>query len=121
MTNDGDDSDDDETLYVTNFLAVPVPGKLDGADDSKQGIVAVIPTSTNTVSKLVTVNPLADTGFKATGDALARIAPGDPADPANFKFTTGAYPNQLNNIAIKGNFAFLPSTGASPNGPSVSM
>src|SRR5207247_10977323 len=32
-------------------------------------------------------------------------------------FTTGAYPNQLNNIAIKGIFAFLPHTGASPNGP----
>ena len=97
--------------------ALPVPGKLDGADDSKQGIIAVIPTGTNTVTKLVTLNPLADTGFKATGDALGRIAPGDPADPANFKFTTGAYTNQLNNIAIKGNYAFIPNTGASPNGP----
>src|SRR5262249_16493643 len=65
----------------------------------------------------ITINPIADTGFKATGDALARIAPGDPADPANFKFTTGAYPNQLNNIAIKGDFAFIPNVGASPNGP----
>ena len=37
--------------------------------------------------------------------------------PADFTFTTGAYPNQLNNIAIKGNFAFVPNTGASPNGP----
>jgi YVTN family beta-propeller protein len=117
MTNDGDENDDDETLYVTNFLALPVPGKLDGADDSKQGIVAVIPTSSNTVSKLVTLNPIADTGFKATGDALGRIPPGDAADPANFKFTTGAYPNQLNNVAIKGNYAFIPNTGASPNGP----
>jgi YVTN family beta-propeller protein len=117
MTNDGDESDDDETLYVTNFLALPVPGKLDGADDSKQGIVAMIPTATHTVSKLITLSPLADTGFKATGDALARIAPGDVGDPANFKFPTGAYPNQLNNIAIKGNYAFIPSTGASPNGP----
>jgi len=32
-------------------------------------------------------------------------------------FPTGAYPNQLNNIAIKGKFAFVPSVGASPNGP----
>ena len=30
---------------------------------------------------------------------------------------TGAYPNQLNNIAIRGKFAFVPNTGASPNGP----
>jgi YVTN family beta-propeller protein len=117
MTNDNDADDDDETLYVTNFLALPVSGKLDGSDDSKQGFVAVIPTSTNTVSASIALKPLADTGFKATGDALARVAPGDPGDPLNFKFTTGAYPNQLNNIAIKGNYAFLPNTGASPNGP----
>ena len=117
MTNDGDSQDNDETLYVTNFLALPVPGKLDGADDSKQGLVAVVPTSADSVATTIAVLPLADTGFKATGDALARVAPGDPADPANFTFTTGAYPNQLNNIAIKGNYAFIPNTGASPNGP----
>lgn len=117
MTNDGDAQDNDETLYVTNFLALPVPGKLDGADDSKQGIIAVVPTSTNAVATAIAVKPVADTGFKATGDALARVAPGDPANPANFTFVTGAYPNQLNNIAIKGNYAFVPNTGASPNGP----
>src|SRR6185369_5129513 len=33
------------------------------------------------------------------------------------KFTTGAYPNQLNNLAIKGDYIFFPATGASPNGP----
>ena len=48
--------------------------------------------------------------------AGARAA-GDPANPANFTFPTGAYPNQLNNVAIKGGFVFLPNTGASPNGP----
>jgi YVTN family beta-propeller protein len=117
MTNDGDDDDTDETLYVTNFLALPVAGKLDGSDDSKQGLVSVVSTSTDAVTTSIVVKPLADTGFNATGDALARVAPGDPADPANFTFKTGAYPNQFNNIAIKGNYAFLPNTGASPNGP----
>src|SRR4030095_10312316 len=34
-----------------------------------------------------------------------------------FKFVTGAYPNQLNNLAIYGKYAFIPNTGASPNGP----
>ena len=65
----------------------------------------------------IVINPLADTGLKAAGDALQRIAP--PATPvaADFKFVTGAYPNQLNNIAIRGKFAFVPNTGASPNGP----
>ena len=63
------------------------------------------------------INPIADSGFKALGNALAHIPSSSPADPVNFKFQTGAYPNQLNNVAIKGNFAYLPNTGSSPNGP----
>ena len=58
-----------------------------------------------------------DFGLARIHPALRRIAP--PAAPAaaDFRFVTGAYPNQLNNIAIRGRFAFVPSTGASPNGP----
>jgi YVTN family beta-propeller protein len=111
------DCDSGERVYVTQFLSLPIEGKIDGADDAKAGHVSVISTATDEVINDVTLNPIADTGFKALGDALQRIAPGNPADPANFKFTTGAYPNQLNNIAIKGDFAFVPNTGASPNGP----
>jgi YVTN family beta-propeller protein len=117
ITNDGDADDADETLYVTSFLAAPIAGKIDGADDAKVGRVSVVSTATNSVVGTGAIQPIADTGFKATGDALLRIPPGDPANPANFTFTTGAYPNQLNNVAIKGAFAYLPNTGASPNGP----
>jgi YVTN family beta-propeller protein len=117
ITNNGDASDDDETVYVTQFLSLPVAGKVDGQDDAKAGHVTVISTSTDTVTGNITIEPLADTGFNATGDAIARIPPGDPTNPANFTFRTGAYLNQLNNIAIKGDFAFVPSVGASPNGP----
>jgi YVTN family beta-propeller protein len=122
ITNDGDADDADETLYVTQFLSLPVLKGVDGADNSKAGHVTVISTATNAVVSDVSIEPLEDTGFNALGDALNKIAP--PAPPASgpipetdFKFKTGAYPNQLNNIAIKGNFAFVPSTGASPNGP----
>ncbi|MBI5256043.1 MAG: YncE family protein [Burkholderiales bacterium] len=117
VSNNGDASDLDETLYVTQFLALPLPGKVDGADDAKAGRLTVISTGSDAVLGQVQLNPMADTGFKALGDALARIAPGDPGDPANFKFGTGAYPNQLAHVALKGGFAFLPNTGASPNGP----
>src|SRR5262249_37493726 len=117
ISNNGDASDDDETVYVTQFLSLPVTGKVDGQDDAKAGHVVVISAATDTVTGNITINPIADTGFKATGDALARIAPGDPTNPANFTFTTGAYPNQFNNIAIKGLYAFIPNVGASPNGP----
>jgi YVTN family beta-propeller protein len=112
ITNDGDDNDDNETVFVTQFLSLPVPGKVDGADDAKAGFVTMISTATDTVTGQIRLDPIADTGFKAAGDALARIPPG-----ASFIFTTGAYPNQLNNIAVKGRFAYVPNTGASPNGP----
>jgi YVTN family beta-propeller protein len=117
ITNDGDRKDKDETVYVTQFLSLPIAGKVDGQDDAKAGHVTVISARTDTVIADAALNPIRDTGFKALGDAIARIPPGDPTDLANFKFTTGAYTNQLNNIAIKGKFAFVPNTGASPNGP----
>jgi YVTN family beta-propeller protein len=112
MTNDGDADDTDETLYVTQFLSLPIAGKVDGADDAKAGHVTRISTLTNAVMGDTAINPISDTGFRAEGDALARIPP-----TGSFTFVTGAYPNQLNNIAIRNNFAYIPSTGASPNGP----
>jgi YVTN family beta-propeller protein len=112
VTNDGDDDDTDEALYVTHFISFLIPGKVDGSDDAKAGRVTLINAGTNTIVTTTAINPLPDSGFKAAGDALARIAPG-----ANFIFTTGVYPNQLQNIGIKGGWAFLPNTGASPNGP----
>ena len=118
VSNDGDDDDTDETLYVTQFLSLPVAGKIDGADDAKDGHVILLSTADNEPLADVAVKPMVDTGFKALGDALARQTPPPaPNVPADFKFRTGAYANQLNNIAIKGNYAFVPNTGASPNGP----
>jgi len=113
ITNDGDADDTDETVYVTQFLSLPVAGKVDGQDDAKAGHVTIISTATNLITGQVTINPIADTGFLAAGDAIARIPIGNP--PV-FNIQTGAYPNQLNNLAIKGDFVFVPNVGASPNG-----
>ncbi len=117
ISNDGDAFDNDETVYVTQFLSQPNGDKIDGSDDAKVGHVTLVSTADGSVVGDVVINPLADSGFKALGDALAHIPPGDPNNPDNFKFPTGAYPNQLANVAIKGKFAYLPNTGASPNGP----
>ncbi|MEO7651315.1 MAG: YncE family protein, partial [Bryobacteraceae bacterium] len=117
ITNNLNDNDDDETVFVTQFLALPLAGKPDGEDDSKAGVVTVLSTATDSIERTIVLSPMADSGFKAAGDAFARVAP--PATPveADFKFVTGAYPNQLNSVGIRGNFAFFPSTGSSPNGP----
>jgi len=117
ITNDGDSDDTDETVFVSNFYSTPVTSRLDGEDDSKLGFVFFFETRTNQGGRAIQLRPIADSGFKAAGDAIARIAP--PATPvaADFRFTTGAYANQLNNLAVKDRFIYVPNTGASPNGP----
>ncbi len=117
ITNDGDGDDDDETVYVTQFFAVPRPGRQDGEDDSKQGLVTMIRTVSDEIDGAVNLLPIGATGFRAAGDAIAKVAPPATIDESSLRFTTSAYPNQLNGIVVKGNFAYVPSTGASPNGP----
>lgn len=112
ITNNGNASDTDETVYITHFYSFANQGKLDGEDDSKTGLVTKISTESDSVIGQIILINMADTGFKATGDAIAGIAPGQEA-----VHITGAYPNQMQAIAIKNDFAYLPNVGASPNGP----
>ncbi len=110
-------ADNQQVIYVTNFLALPAGNDPDGFDDAKSGFVTAISAANNTVIGTIQLLPVANTGFLADGNALQHIAP--PATPAttDFNQTTGAYPNQLNTIATHGNFAYVPNTAASPNGP----
>ncbi len=123
VTNDGDDRDDDEKLYVTQFLGQDRAGVFNGsiligADDYKQGQVAVIATADDKLLRQAVLPPMADTGFKSNGAALQRIAPKtDGAGKPVFDVVTGAFPNMLQAIAIKGTRAYLPNTCASPEGP----
>lgn len=121
ITNNGNESDTDETVYITHFYAFPT-AKLDGEDDAKTALVTRISTSNDTVAGQVVLKNLADTGFKATADAIFKQESKEKeADGKTLKPTivTGAYPNQLQAIAIKGTFAYLPNVGASPNGPTA--
>lgn len=109
----------DGKVYVTLFLAQLRAGKTpadEGQDDAKEGRVVVISSSNDKVVDTVELNPIADTGFKSLGSVLKRIR-FLAADPATF-VTTAAYPNLLENIAIKGNRAYVPNTCQSPDGAS---
>ena len=123
ITNDGDDKDDDEKVYVTQFFGADRAGVFNGsiligADDYKEGRVAIIGTGTDTVSKQAVLNPMADTGFKSNGSSLKKLAPKfDAAGKPIFDVVTSASPNMLQAVAIKGNRAYLPNTCASPDGP----
>src|SRR6266849_3859522 len=117
VTNSGSGDDSVETLLVTQFLARPrAVGVVDGEDNSKLGLVTSIAVGTDTIQRTIAVKDLPDTGFRANGDAIARIPPGDPrcVVAGNPSCITGAYPNSLNNLGIRGNFAYVPSTADSP-------
>ncbi|MBL8168167.1 MAG: beta-propeller fold lactonase family protein [Acidobacteria bacterium] len=114
ITSDGDSDDQDEKVYVTQFNAVDVPGAIIGADNYKEGRVTVISTATDKILKEVVLAPQTDVGFNSNGSALQRIA---ATNPPTFTVKTGAFPNSLNAVAIKGNRAYLPNNAASPDGP----
>jgi YVTN family beta-propeller protein len=94
MTNDGDEDDGDETVYVTDFYARPLAGKLEATDGAREGRVFRIATADHAVAES-TLAPFADAGIKAT--------PG-----------TGAYPNQLYSCVVNKEHVYVTAVGASP-------
>jgi len=74
----GDTNDNDELIYVTQFLAVDRPGVLIGRDDYKEGRVTVISVADNHVVREVVLNPIAETGFLSNGSALKQIPATNP-------------------------------------------
>ena len=98
---------DNSKLYVTRFLSFTKPGGRQGDDFGKEGMVAVLDINTSdpaiggyTVARKV---PLAAqiTGFQFPG----------------LTGNTGAFPNQLQSIVLRGDQAYLPNIAASPIGP----
>jgi len=86
----------------------------EGRDDGKEGRVIVLSTRTDKIIGSVTLNPLADAGFKSNGSVLDRIG---ATDPATFTFATAAFPNLLQSIVINGDRAYLPNVGFFPERP----
>ncbi|HEV7735159.1 MAG TPA: beta-propeller fold lactonase family protein [Candidatus Binatia bacterium] len=154
ITNDGDGDDLDEHLYVPSFFARPragfVPpistglGGADGAgsafpsgargepivgegifDDSREAVVDVVSTATNTVVDQVVLAPIADTGFKLARGAFVNSTPtdaprtifADGGTDGTVAQNTGAFPNLLQSIAIFDGRGFVPSSAASPEPP----
>lgn len=94
MTNDGDELEDDETVFVTDFYARAVPGALEATDGARQGRVFRIATADNSISES-TLAPLVDAGIPAT--------PGP-----------GVYPNQLYTCTVNLDHVYIGAVGASP-------
>jgi YVTN family beta-propeller protein len=104
VTNNGDTNDDDETVYVSEFFAQArtsgVPAGDQQFDVNKQGVVYRFNAGTGAVGALITLAPVADTGFQDSTNAA-----------------TGCFPNQLFSLALNNNRLYVSSVCESPRGP----
>jgi DNA-binding beta-propeller fold protein YncE/mono/diheme cytochrome c family protein len=142
ITNDGDDNDADETVFVTQIFAELNPdfvdarfnGNGEGRDLGKQGVVQAFPAgNANPPITKITLKPLADSGFNAdrvmpnnfcstSSNVQSLIFCPDPnnlANPLNTSNPQGVFPNQLLSALIRGNRLYLPNIGAQPEPPEV--
>jgi YVTN family beta-propeller protein len=101
-------SSDNTRLYVTRFLSFTKPGGRQGDDYGKEGAVAVL--NINTTSTAISNN------FVSGRITLAPQTTGF-SHPDLSGTTTGAFPNQLQSIVLRGTNAYLPNVAASPSGP----
>jgi YVTN family beta-propeller protein len=94
ITNDEDDDENDETVFVTDFYGAPVAGELEATDGAREGRVFSITPGNGFVNE-VRLPVLANSG-------------------TNGFEATGAYPNQLYSCAIHDDVLYVTSVGASP-------
>jgi YVTN family beta-propeller protein len=142
ITNNGDNNDADETVFVTQIFAELNPdfndpnfdGNGEARDLGKQGVVQAFPAgNANPPITKIPLKPLADSGFNANrvspfnfcstaATAQSLIFCPDPdnlANPINTSNPQGVFPNQLLSALIRGNRLFLPNIGAQPEPPEV--
>lgn len=132
ITDDGDKTDDDERVFVTQFFAELIPGGPgEGFDEGKHGIVSTFEVDNPGVVTRMTLSPLADSGFTADrtnfcpqsastpphSDIFCPDLNAAPGSDTIIKDPQGAFPNQLQAALIRGNRLYLPNIGAAPEPP----
>lgn len=93
VTNDGDEEDLDETLYVTDFYALEQIGE-EATDTGRRARVWAVAAQDGAAEELA-LEPFDDAGIPAAKGS-------------------GAYPNQLYGCALNGEHLYVTSVGASP-------
>jgi hypothetical protein len=103
ITNNGNNLDNDESVYVTDFYAhqkVALLADGSNADVAKVAVVYQISVKDPKTVKVIELPAMADMGFKDHKNGVA-----------------GCFPNQLLSINIQGSFGYVLSICASPKGP----
>jgi YVTN family beta-propeller protein len=99
VTNDGDESDDDETLVVPEFFGEPNANG-EAKDNGRTGRVRLYQVSNLSPLPPITFDPI-DSGFPKGGTGA----------------NVSASPNQLAAVATRGGRIYVTSVSASPEGP----
>ncbi len=133
LTNDNDRDDDDETVFVSQFFAEPIPGGPGEAfDDGRQAVVQSFASTGQGAITRTTLAPLTNVGFTANRRNFCRsfnptaqseiYCPDPTLDPADTRITQdpqGAFANQLHALLVKRGLVVVPSIGAGPEPPTV--
>jgi DNA-binding beta-propeller fold protein YncE len=113
VTNNGNTSDDDETVYVTEFFSqarlMGVPTDDTAFDVGRQGVVYRFNAGTGTVGPVITLGPTQDTGFPDSVGSTSETTGG----------VTGCFPNQLFSAVLDptANRLYITGMCESPKGP----
>ena len=125
VTNDGDDEDNDEQVYVTRFFGEVIdPARPDGFDDAKQGVIDNfgVKDAWQGVTRVrqITLSPLTDSGFNADRRQFCQKTRDILQDNGEVVFFNSAADGQGNGAAALANEVFCPdnqSSDASTDGP----
>jgi hypothetical protein len=104
VTNNADESDDDEILIGAKFYGLPVAGR-EAKDDGRTGQIVSWPLTALHTGTKINLAPL-DSGFKKGGGITAQGEVGISTSP-----------NQLSSMAVNAGKLYITSVSASPEGP----
>ena len=132
VTDDGDNRDNDETVFVTQFYADLIAGGPgEGFDDGKEGVVFALSVRDPQSFARIALSPLANSGFTADRTAFCtNLNPNavnntfcpdatvtDPNSNTIKLDPQAVHPNQLHAALIRKGRLFLPNIGAQPEPP----
>lgn len=103
ITDNGDQTDEDETLFATEFFSQPLRDaskELTEVDRNREGIVYARSLETGQRDRTIEFSPIMATGFADSKGAM-----------------TSCFPNQLYAAAVEGDSLYVTAMCTSPQGP----
>jgi YVTN family beta-propeller protein len=127
VSDDGDPSDTDERVFVTDFLASVIPAAASGPgrpfDTGNRGFVRSFGVGDPSIVTPTVLSPVENAGFNADRTlfcqpaAQSQVYCPNPLPPDLTQTPQGAFPNQLYSALIRNNQLFVTTIAAAPEPP----